>query len=186
MPVSPYAASKSAGELMTHTYSHLYGLRIVCLRFFTVYGPRQRPDLAIHKFTRAILSGQPIPVFGDGDSLRDYTYIDDIVQGIAGAIRYTAGGKTPYEVVNLGESRCVSLKFLIELLEAVIGKSAVIDRRPVQPGDLPLTHADISKAQRLFGYAPSTPIETGVRRFVDWLHTSVAERAIEPILRRTA
>src|ERR1051325_9682130 len=156
MPISPYAATKSAGELLAHTYSHLYGLRVVCLRFFTAYGPRQRPDLAIHKFARSILAGDPIPVYGDGSSERDYTYIDDIAQGILGAVRYTVEGATPYEVVNLGESHCVSLARMIRLLESALGTRAVIDRRPAQPGDVPLTHADIGKARRLFGYAPST------------------------------
>jgi UDP-glucuronate 4-epimerase len=168
-PISPYAATKSAGELLAHTYSHLYGLRVVCLRFFTVYGPRQRPDLAIHKFTRCILSGTPIPVYGDGSAQRDYTYIDDILQGIAGAIRHTVEGETPFETINLGESRCISLSNLIRLLEDAIGKHAIIEWRPPQRGDMPLTHADISKAQRLLGYAPSTPIEAGIRRFVEWL-----------------
>ena len=169
MPISPYAATKAAGELLVHTFSHLYGLRAVCLRFFTVYGPRQRPDLAIHKFAKAILAREPICVYGDGSTLRDYTYIDDILQGIRGAIRYTAEGPTPFEIVNLGESRCIDLASLIRLLEETIGTRAIIDRQPEQPGDLPLTHADISKAQRLFDYRPATPIETGVRRFVDWL-----------------
>lgn len=169
MPISPYAATKAAGELMAHTFSHLYGLRTVCLRFFTVYGPRQRPDLAIHKFAQAIMARQPIPVFGDGSTLRDYTYIDDILQGIAGAIRYSVEGPTPFEVVNLGESQCIRLNRLIGVLEAAIGEKAVIDRQPEQPGDLPLTHADIGKARRLFGYDPSTPIETGVEQFVEWL-----------------
>ena len=169
MPISPYAATKASGELLAHTFSHLYGLRAVCLRFFTVYGPRQRPDLAIHKFARAIMAGQPIPVFGDGSTLRDYTYIDDILQGIAGAIRYSVEGPTPFEVVNLGESQCIQLNRLIGVLEAAIGKKAIIDRQPEQPGDLPLTHADISKARRLFGYDPSTPIEAGIAHFVEWL-----------------
>jgi UDP-glucuronate 4-epimerase len=175
MPISPYAATKAAGELMAHSYSYLYGLRIVCLRFFTVYGPRQRPDLAIQKFARAILEGRPIPVYGDGASQRDYTYIDDIVQGVGGAILYTIEGETPYEVVNLGESRCIALAALIELLEGAIGKPAIIDRHPAQPGDVPLTHADIGKAGRLFSYAPSMPIETGIRNFVDWLRNAGAE-----------
>ncbi len=186
MPISPYAATKSAGELLAHTYSHLYGLHVVCLRFFTVYGPRQRPDLAIHKFARAILAGDPIPVYGNGDSERDYTYIDDILQGIAGAIRYTMEGDTPYEIVNLGESRCITLSSLIRLLESAIGERALIDRRPAQPGDVPLTHADIGKAQRLFGYHPTTSIETGIRRFVEWIRETTPDRAVEPVLRRTA
>ncbi len=170
MPISPYAATKAAGELMAHTYSHLYGLRVVCLRFFTVYGARQRPDLAIHKFARAILERRPIPVFGDGSTLRDYTYIDDILGGIAGAIRYSENGPTPFEVVNLGESQCIALNGLIGLLEQAIGEKAIIDRQPEQPGDLPLTHADIGKAQRLLDYQPETSIETGIGHFVKWMH----------------
>jgi UDP-glucuronate 4-epimerase len=177
MPVSPYAATKAAGELMTHTYSQLYGIRAVCLRFFTVYGPRQRPDLAIHKFTQSILRGQPIPVYGDGSTLRDYTYIDDILQGIGGAIRYTVEGATPFEVVNLGESQCITLADLIRAIENVTGRRAIIDRQPPQAGDLPLTHADVSKARRLFGYEPSTPIETGLHEFLNWLRGEAATAA---------
>jgi UDP-glucuronate 4-epimerase len=169
MPVSPYAATKAAGELMVHTFSHLYGVRAVCLRFFTVYGARQRPDLAIHKFARSILAHRPIPVFGDGSTLRDYTYIDDILHGIAGAVRYTFAGPSQFEVVNLGECRCISLSRLIGILEDALGERAIIDRRPEQPGDLPLTHADISKARRLFKYNPATSIEAGIQRFVEWL-----------------
>jgi UDP-glucuronate 4-epimerase len=170
MPVSPYAATKAAGELMVHTYASLYGVRAVCLRFFTVYGPRQRPDLAIHKFTRAILRGQPIPFYGDGSTIRDYTYIDDILQGIQGAIRYAAQGDTPFEVVNLGESHCISLSDLVAAIERATGRRAILDRQPPQAGDLPLTHADVSKARRLLAYEPSTPIHMGLARFVDWLH----------------
>jgi UDP-glucuronate 4-epimerase len=128
--------------------------------------------LAIRKLARAILEDHPIPVFGDGTTQRDYTYIDDILQGIGGAIRYTVEGETPCEIVNLGESRCTTLAALIEVLESAIGKPAIIERHPAQPGDVPLAHADIGKARRLFGYAPSTPIETGVRNFVDWLRSA--------------
>jgi UDP-glucuronate 4-epimerase len=184
MPISPYAATKAAGELLVHTYCHLYGIRAVCLRFFTVYGARQRPDLAIHKFARAIMARQPITVFGDGSTERDYTYIDDIVQGIEGAINYTVQGPTPFEVVNLGESQCITLSGLIALLEDAIGERAIIDRRPEQPGDLPLTHADISKARRLLGYQPTTSIATGISRFVDWMRHAPANQPLE--LRRTA
>src|SRR4029077_8857587 len=131
-PVSPYAATKAAGELICHTYTHLYGIRCICLRFFTVYGPRQRPDLAIHKFARLISEEKPIPVFGDGTTRRDYTFIDDIIAGVRGAIEYD---KTDYEVINLGESRTVELRELISLLEKELGKTAQIDRQPLQPGD---------------------------------------------------
>lgn len=164
-PISPYAATKAAGELICHTYSHLYGIRCVCLRFFTVYGARQRPDLAIHKFARLIDEGKPIPVFGDGTTRRDYTYIDDIIQGVRAAIDYDA---SDYEVINLGESRTVELGELIELLEKEIDQEAVIDRQPMQPGDVPQTFADISKAKRLLGYNPQTQIEEGIHRFVEW------------------
>ena len=164
-PISPYAATKAAGELLCHTYTHLYGIRSVCLRLFTVYGARQRPDLAIHKFARLISEGKPIPVYGDGTTRRDYTYIDDIISGVGAAINYRA---SPHEVINLGESRTVELRELIQLLERELGRRAVIDRQPEQPGDVPHTFADISKAQRLLGYNPQTEIETGVRRFVEW------------------
>ena len=164
-PISPYAATKAAGELLCHTYTHLYGIRCVCLRFFTVYGPRQRPDLAIHKFARLISEGKPIPVFGDGTTRRDYTFIDDIIAGVRAAIDY---GKTDYEVINLGESRTVELRELISLLEKELGKTAQIDRQPLQPGDVPQTFADIAKARRLLGYNPQTQIEEGIHTFVRW------------------
>ncbi len=164
-PISPYAATKAAGELLCHTYSHLHGVRCIALRFFTVYGARQRPDLAIHKFARLISEGRPIPVFGDGTTRRDYTYIDDIIAGVRAAIDYDA---TPYEVINLGESRTVELRELITLLEKELGREARIDRQPLQPGDVPRTFADITKARRLLGYDPRTQIEEGIRRFVEW------------------
>lgn len=164
-PISPYAATKAAGELLCHTYSHLYGLRCICLRFFTVYGARQRPDLAIHKFAQLISDGKPIPVFGDGTTRRDYTYIDDILAGVRAAIDYD---KTNYEVINLGESRTVELRELIALLEKELDLRAVIERQPMQPGDVPQTFADISKAQQLLGYNPQTQIEDGLRLFIDW------------------
>jgi UDP-glucuronate 4-epimerase len=168
-PISPYAATKAAGELLCHTYSHLYGLRCVALRFFTVYGARQRPDLAIHKFARLITQGRPIPVFGDGTTRRDYTYVDDIISGVRAAMDYDASA---YEVFNLGESRTVSLAELIALLEGELGRAAVVDRQPPQPGDVPQTFADISKARRLLAYDPQTPIEEGIRRFVEWFKGS--------------
>jgi UDP-glucuronate 4-epimerase len=164
-PISPYAATKAAGELLCHTYAHLHGLRCVCLRFFTVYGARQRPDLAIHKFARLISEGKPIPVFGDGTTRRDYTYVDDIIAGVRAAIDYDA---SLYEVINLGESRTVSLSELIALLEKELGRAALIDRQPTQPGDVPRTFADISKARRLLAYEPRTQIEDGIRKFVEW------------------
>jgi UDP-glucuronate 4-epimerase len=169
-PISPYAATKAAGELLCHTYSHLYGMRCVCLRFFTVYGPRQRPDLAIHKFARLISENKPIPVFGDGTTRRDYTYIDDIVDGLIAAIHYD---KRRYEVFNLGESRTVELNELISLLEKELDSQAIIDRQPPQPGDVPQTFADISKARALLGYNPQTQIEEGLRRFVDWFRANL-------------
>jgi UDP-glucuronate 4-epimerase len=164
-PISPYAATKAAGELICHTYAHLYGIRIVCLRFFTVYGARQRPDLAIHKFAKLISAGKPIPVFGDGTTRRDYTYVDDIIAGVRAAIDYD---QTNYEVINLGESRTVELRELIALLEDALGSKAEIDRQPPQPGDVPQTFADISKARKLLGYNPHTEIEAGIRLFVEW------------------
>lgn len=164
-PISPYAATKAAGELLCHTYTHLYGIRCVCLRFFTVYGPRQRPDLAIHKFARLISEGKPIPVFGDGTTRRDYTFIEDIIAGVRAAIDYS---KTDYEVINLGESRTVELRELISLLEKELGKTAQINRQPLQPGDVPQTFADIAKARRLLGYNPQTQIEEGIHTFVRW------------------
>jgi UDP-glucuronate 4-epimerase len=170
-PISPYAATKAAGELLCHTYTHLYGMRCICLRFFTVYGPRQRPDLAIHKFARLISEGKPIPVFGDGTTRRDYTFVDDIIAGVRAAIDYD---QTDYEVVNLGESRTVELRELISLLEKELDLPAQIDRQPLQPGDVPQTFADITKARRLLGYDPQTQIETGIKRFVEWFRNSSA------------
>ena len=170
-PISPYAATKAAGELLCHTYSHLYGLRCVCLRFFTVYGPRQRPDLAIRKFATLISRGKPIPVFGDGTSRRDYTYIDDIIAGVYAAINYEA---SDYEVINLGESRTVELRELISLLEKELEMKAIIDHRQLQPGDVPQTYADITRARQLLGYDPQTQIEEGIHRFVKWFRESEA------------
>ena len=167
-PISPYAATKAAGELLCHTYTHLYGMRSVCLRFFTVYGPRQRPDLAIHKFARLISDGKPIPVFGDGTTRRDYTFIDDIIGGVRAAIDYD---QSDYEVINLGESRTVELRELISLLEKELEANAIIDRKPLQPGDVPQTFADITKARRILGYDPQTQIEDGIRKFVEWFRT---------------
>jgi UDP-glucuronate 4-epimerase len=169
-PISPYAATKAAGELLCHTYSHLYGMRAVCLRFFTVYGPRQRPDLAIHKFARLISEGKPIPVFGDGTTRRDYTFIDDIIAGVRAAIDYD---RSDYEVINLGESRTVELRELVSLLEKELGTTAQIDRQPLQPGDVPQTYADIAKARKLLGYNPQTQIEAGIHKFVEWFRKGI-------------
>ncbi|MBP9665346.1 MAG: GDP-mannose 4,6-dehydratase [Pyrinomonadaceae bacterium] len=168
-PISPYAATKAAGELLCHTYSHLYDMRIVCLRFFTVYGARQRPDLAIHKFARLITEGKPIQVFGDGTTRRDYTYIDDIIAGVRAAIDHEA---TPFEIFNLGESQTVELNELIALLERSLDIQAVIDRQPLQPGDVPITFADISKSRELLGYDPKTKIADGIPKFVEWFRTT--------------
>ena len=162
--ISPYAASKLACEALGHVYHHVHGLEVVALRFFTVYGPRQRPDLAIHKFAQLIDQGQPIPVFGDGSTARDYTYVDDIVDGIMAASERTLG----YEVINLGESQTVTLSRLIELLETSLGRRAIIDRQPLQPGDVPITYADITKARRLLDYQPRTKIDEGIPKFIAW------------------
>lgn len=175
-PISPYAATKRAAELLCATYAHLYPARIIALRFFTVYGPRQRPDLAIHKFARLMAEGRPVPFFGDGSTERDYTYIDDIVAGVLGAVDWTgaaAAGAGAFEIVNLGESRTTRLDRLVGLVsEALAGEgmpaSPVLDRRPAQPGDVLRTCADISKARRLLGYAPATTVEEGIPRFVRW------------------
>jgi UDP-glucuronate 4-epimerase len=164
-PISPYAATKKAGELICHSYHHLFDMSITCLRLFTVYGPRQRPDLAIHKFARLIEAGRPIPVFGDGSMRRDFTYIDDIIQGTMNAIDRCSG----YAIYNLGESRPVSVTELITQLEIALGKKAAIDRLPLQPGDVKQTYADVSLAQDGLGYQPSTTIENGLHSFVEWL-----------------
>ncbi len=164
-PISPYAATKAAGELLCYTYTHLYELRAVCLRFFTVYGARQRPDLAIRKFTRLIADGKPIPVFGDGRTRRDYTYVDDIIAGVRAAIDYR---QSDYEIFNLGESHTVELSELISLIESNLNKKAIIERLPAQPGDVPQTFADITKAKKLLDYNPQTQIEAGIGKFAEW------------------
>ena len=166
-PISAYAATKKAGELICHTYHHLYGVDITCLRFFTVYGPRQRPDLAIHKFARLIEQGRPIPVFGDGSMMRDFTYIDDIVDGVLRAMDKCGG----YHVYNLGESQPVSLSNLITAIESALGRKAVIDRRSMQPGDVNRTYADVTLARNELGYQPSTDLATGLARFVEWFRS---------------
>jgi UDP-glucuronate 4-epimerase len=164
-PISPYAATKKAGELICHTYHHLYDISITCLRFFTVYGPRQRPDLAIHKFARLIEQSKPIPVYGDGTMMRDFTYIEDIINGTAAAMKKCGG----FNIYNLGESRPIAVNDLISEIEKAVGKKAVREYQPVQPGDVERTYADVSKAVRELGYNPSTTIESGLARFVEWL-----------------
>jgi UDP-glucuronate 4-epimerase len=166
--ISPYAASKLACESLGHVYHHVYGLDVVMLRFFTVYGPRQRPDLAIHKFARLISAGKPIPVFGDGSTARDYTYINDTIEGVLACTRQEFG----YEVFNLGESQTVSLSRLIELLETALGKKAIIDRQPPQPGDVPITCADVTKARARLGYSPQVKIEQGLPLFLEWFRAA--------------
>jgi UDP-glucuronate 4-epimerase len=162
--ISPYAASKLACEALGHVYHHVYGMDVVMLRFFTVYGPRQRPDLAIHKFARLIAADKAIPVFGDGSTARDYTYITDIVSGVVACTERNFG----FEIFNLGESQTVTLNRLIELLEGALGKKASLDRQPLQPGDVPVTFADISKARAKLGYEPKIKIEQGIPLFIDW------------------
>jgi len=163
-PISPYAATKRAGELLCATYNALYGFDVHCLRFFTVYGPRQRPEMAIHKFTRLIDRGEPLPRFGDGSTRRDYTFVTDIVAGVLRSIERVRG----YEIINLGGSRTTRLEELIAHLETRLGKKAIVDRQPDQPGDVVATWADVAKAERLLGYEPKTPIEAGLTTFVDW------------------
>jgi len=163
-PISPYASTKKSGELLCHVYCHLYKFNITCLRFFTVYGPRQRPDLAIHKFVRLINEGKPIPFYGDGSTSRDYTFIDDIVNGIICAFNNLEG----YKIYNLGESRVIDLKTLVKTIETSIGKKAVLNELPLQEGDVNTTYADISKAKRELGYDPKYSFETGINEFVSW------------------
>lgn len=163
--LSPYAATKLAGEHLCGNFSHLYGLRVACLRFFTVYGPGQRPDLAIHKFTDRIYHGKPIQQYGDGTTRRDYTYVDDIVQGVLGALNYR---RTPFEIFNLGENQTTTLSDLIAAIESALGKKAVIERLPEQQGDMPLTCADIDKARALLGYNPQVKISEGIPKFTEW------------------
>lgn len=163
--ISPYAMTKLAGEHLCSNFSHLHGIQTICLRFFTVYGPGQRPDLAIHKFTRWINEGRPVEMYGDGDTERDYTYVDDIVQGVLGAFHYEDAA---FDIFNLGESQTTKLRDLIAAIESSLGKKAIITRMPEQPGDVPRTFADISKARRLLNYQPTTKIKDGIPKFVDW------------------
>ena len=164
-PISPYAATKKAGELICHTYHHLYDISMICLRFFTVYGPRQRPDLAIHKFARLIEAGEPVPVYGDGTMMRDFTYIDDIIHGVIASI----GRCTGYDIYNLGESQPICVNDLISELEDALGKKAIRNHLPLQPGDVDRTYADVARAEKELGYRRTTDIRTGLAQFVAWL-----------------
>lgn len=165
-PISPYASSKISAELLGHVYAKLYDIRFIALRFFTVYGPGQRPDLAIHKFADKIRNNMPIQMYGDGSTERDYTYVEDIVNGVVAAIHYH---KTKYEIINLGNNRTVSLREMIQTIEEVFGQKAIIERLPMQPGDVPKTCANIDKAKHLLGYQPQTPFRKGVEKFKEWL-----------------
>lgn len=165
-PISPYASTKISGELLGHVYSHLYDIRFIALRFFTVYGPRQRPDLAIHSFCKKILKGEPIPFYGDGTTRRDYTFVADIVNGVTQALHYD---KTKYEIINLGNHQTISLSQLLQTMEKVLDKKAIIQPLPEQPGDVPITYAQITKAAELLNYQPTTNIETGLISFREWL-----------------
>jgi UDP-glucuronate 4-epimerase len=169
-PASPYAATKRMNELQVSAYRDLFGLGVFALRFFTVYGPRQRPDMAIHKFVHAIARGAPITLFGDGSSRRDYTFIDDIVSGVVAAIERIAPGR--YEIFNLGGTQTVSLQELVEIIERVVGKPAIIDRRPLQPGDVPVTYANVDCARAALGYTPTTAPDVGIARYWQWLRSS--------------
>ncbi len=171
--ISPYAATKIAGEFLCSTYSHLYRMRVVALRFFTVYGARQRPDLAIHQFTKRIHGGEPINQFGDGSTRRDYTYIDDIIQGVMAALKYDG---PLFDIFNLGESQTIELRELIIAIENALGKKAKIKQMPEQPGDVPVTCADISKAKKLLGYNPTTPLRAGLPKFIEWFHKTQMTR----------
>jgi UDP-glucuronate 4-epimerase len=180
-PISPYAASKLAGELYCYNYSHLFNISAVCLRFFTVYGPRQRPDLAIHKFTSLIEAGKPIHIFGDASTGRDYTYVDDIVAGVLAAVEYDVPelDGVRFDVFNLGNSSPIKLSELVQALEQATGRKAIRQQAPPQPGDVPLTWADISKAQRILGYRPATPLLQGLEKFVAWYRDVGARREKE-------
>lgn len=168
-PISPYASTKLSCEMLGHVYSHLYGIRFLALRFFTVYGPAQRPDLAIHKFFNFISKGKAIPVFGDGSTSRDYTFVEDTIKGIEAAINYD---RSDFEIINLGNHQTVTLAELIQAIEKICGKQAIIDRQAEQPGDVPQTYADINKAQKLLNYHPATDLETGLKRFYEWYKSS--------------
>lgn len=166
--ISPYAASKKAGEVLCHAYHHLYQMNIACLRFFTVYGPRQRPDLAIHKFTKLMDEGKPIPFYGDGSMRRDHTYIEDIIDGVMKALQWVDQEGPCYDIFNLGESHTISLTNLVDLIASSLGKPAIIDHQPMQDGDVNITYADITHSKEILGYAPKTLIEEGIPRFIKW------------------
>lgn len=168
-PISPYAATKRSGEVICHTYHHLFGLSVLALRFFTVYGPRQRPDLAIHKFARLLRAGRAIPQYGDGTTERDYTYVDDILDGLEGALAFVGNGDPKFEIINLGGSTTVRLSDMIRILGEEMGVRPEIEYLPLQPGDVQRTYADVSKARALLGYEPSTDFGDGIRSFVEWL-----------------
>jgi UDP-glucuronate 4-epimerase len=167
-PVSPYAATKRAGELLCYTHHHLYGIPTSCLRFFTVYGPRQRPEMAIHKFVKAVIEKKPLPFYGDGSTRRDYTYIDDIVDGVVRALDRCDG----YEIYNLGESATTSLAELVQWIGEACGERPILDQQPMQPGDVEITYADVSKARERLGYEPKVPVREGLDRFVAWFRSS--------------
>ena len=167
-PISPYAATKKSGEVIGHVYHHLYGIDMIQLRFFTVYGPRQRPDLAIHKFTKLILENKEIPFYGDGSTARDYTFVEDIIDGVLKSIRYLENHEHVYEIINLGESQVITLNEMLSTIEDVLKKSAIKKQLPMQPGDVLKTNADITKAQSLIGYKPSTNFQNGIKKFVEW------------------
>ncbi len=166
--ISPYAATKKSCEVIGHSYHHLFNIDMVMLRFFTVYGPGQRPDLAIHKFTKMIENGESIPFYGDGDTKRDYTYIDDIVDGVIKAANYVESNNNVYEIFNLGESETISLNLMVSTIEDVLGKKANIDKLPMQPGDVNITYANIDKAKKMLGYNPSMEFSEGIKNFVAW------------------
>jgi UDP-glucuronate 4-epimerase len=174
-PASPYGATKRAGELLVHSYHHLYGLKCACLRFFTAYGPRQRPDMGVHKFTKAMLAGKSVPFFGDGTSARDYTYVDDIVDGVAAAV----DSGVEYEIFNLGDSEPVTLTEMVETISRAAGREPILDRQGDQPGDVPITFADISKASKMLGFQPKVPFEEGIKRFVSWYKKAKADGLID-------
>ncbi|AOY52890.1 GDP-mannose 4,6-dehydratase [Clostridium perfringens] len=168
-PISPYASTKKSGELLCHTYHHLFGINIACLRFFTVYGPRQRPDLAIHKFTKLIIEDNEIPFYGDGSTSRDYTYISDIISGIQSAINYVNNEEKIFDIFNLGGDKTISLIEMVETIENSLDKKAILNKMPIQPGDVNRTCADISYSNKILGYSPKIKFEDGIDSFISWI-----------------